>query len=151
LVSNASIQPECILLLGFDAIAVALLGNTSAIGSFFASLLVMILIAVPLHVIAQAGASGNSALITSICALQCHRHFFRNLPIASNRKPRRFEAMNTISLKGFLLTASLLIATAASTAKARYQNLPWKGCWASEPFSEVSVCNSDRTFGVIPP
>jgi simple sugar transport system permease protein len=40
--SNASIQPRVLPSLGFDAIAVALLGNSSAIGSFFASLLVMI-------------------------------------------------------------------------------------------------------------
>ena len=40
--SNASIQPRVLPSLGFDSIAVALLGNATAIGSFFASLLVMI-------------------------------------------------------------------------------------------------------------
>ncbi len=40
--SNASIQPRVLPSLGFDGIAVALLGNMSAIGSLFASLLVMI-------------------------------------------------------------------------------------------------------------
>ncbi|MDC7231073.1 MAG: ABC transporter permease [Sphaerochaetaceae bacterium] len=40
--SNASIQPRVLPSLGFDSIAVALLGNTTAIGSFFASLLVMV-------------------------------------------------------------------------------------------------------------
>ncbi len=40
--SSASIQPRVLPSLGFDAIAVALLGNVSAVGSFFASLLVMV-------------------------------------------------------------------------------------------------------------
>ena len=40
--TNASIQPRVLPSLGFDAIAVALLGNLTMIGSMFSSLLVVI-------------------------------------------------------------------------------------------------------------
>ncbi|MBI9096590.1 MAG: ABC transporter permease [Sphaerochaeta sp.] len=79
--SNASIQPRVLPSLGFDAIAVALLGNTSAIGSFFASLLVMIFDCGTTYMSSHMQVLREiAALITSILLLfSAIGIFFRNL------------------------------------------------------------------------
>lgn len=88
--SNASIQPRVLPALGFDSIAVALLGNTSAIGSFFASLLVMIFDSGTTYMSSRMQVLREiAALITSILLLfSAIGIFFRAL---ANRYAREVE------------------------------------------------------------
>jgi simple sugar transport system permease protein len=68
--SYASIQPRVVPSLGFDAIAVALLGNMSPIGCFFASFLVMIFESGTAYLSSRLGVLREiAALITSILLL----------------------------------------------------------------------------------
>jgi simple sugar transport system permease protein len=78
---NASIQPRVLPALGFDAIAVALLGNLSAIGSMFASLLVVIFDNGTTYMSSRLGVLREiAALITSILLLfSAIGIFFRSL------------------------------------------------------------------------
>lgn len=79
--SNASIQPRVLPSLGFDAIAVALLGNLSAIGSMFASLLVVVFDCGTTYMSSRLGVLREiAALITSILLLfSAIGIFFRSL------------------------------------------------------------------------
>ena len=88
--SNASIQPRVLPSLGFDSIAVALLGNTTAIGSFFASLLVMIFDSGTTYMSSRMQVLREiAALITSILLLfSAIGIFFRAL---ANRYAREAE------------------------------------------------------------
>jgi simple sugar transport system permease protein len=68
--SYASIQPRVVPSLGFDAIAVALLGNMSPIGCFFSSILVMIFESGTAYLSSRLGVLREiAALITSILLL----------------------------------------------------------------------------------
>lgn len=68
--SYASIQPRIVPPLGFDAIAVALLGNMTPIGCFFASILVMIFESGTAYLSSRLGVLREiAALITSILLL----------------------------------------------------------------------------------
>lgn len=68
--SYASIQPRIVPPLGFDAIAVALLGNMAPIGCFFASILVMIFECGTAYLSSKLGVLREiAALITSILLL----------------------------------------------------------------------------------
>lgn len=88
--SNASIQPRVLPSLGFDAIAVALLGNLSAFGSMFASLLVVIFDCGTTYMSSRLGVLREiAALITSILLLfSAIGIFFRSL---ANRYAREIE------------------------------------------------------------
>ncbi|MGE4454595.1 MAG: ABC transporter permease [Sphaerochaeta sp.] len=90
--SNASIQPRVLPSLGFDAIAVALLGNTTALGSFFASLLVMIFDCGTTYMSSRMQVLREiAALITSILLLfSAIGIFFRAL---ANRYAREAEEL----------------------------------------------------------
>ncbi len=66
----ASIQPRVVPALGFDAIAVALLGNMTPVGCFFASILVMIFECGTAYLSSSVGVLREiAALITSILLL----------------------------------------------------------------------------------
>jgi general nucleoside transport system permease protein len=68
--SNASIQPRVLPSMGFDAIAVALFGNLSAVGSLFASLLVVVFDSGTTYMSSRLGVLREmAALITSILLL----------------------------------------------------------------------------------
>lgn len=68
--SYASIQPRVVPPLGFDAIAVALLGNMNPIGCFFASILVMVFECGTAYLSSRLGVLREiAALITSILLL----------------------------------------------------------------------------------
>ncbi|MGD1815656.1 MAG: ABC transporter permease [Pleomorphochaeta sp.] len=68
--SYASIQPRVVPQLGFDAIAVALLGNMAPVGCFFASILVMIFDCGTAYLSSRLGVLREiAALITSILLL----------------------------------------------------------------------------------
>lgn len=88
--SNASIQPRVLPSMGFDAIAVALLGNTTALGSMFASLLVMIFENGTTYMSSRLGVLREiAALITSILLLfSAIGIFFRSL---ANRFAREIQ------------------------------------------------------------
>ncbi|MCH3916529.1 MAG: ABC transporter permease [Spirochaetia bacterium] len=79
--SYASIQPRVVPSLGFDAIAVALLGNSTPVGCFFASLLVMIFNSGTTYMSSRLGVLREIAsLITSILLLfSACGVFFRSL------------------------------------------------------------------------
>lgn len=68
--SYASMQPRIVPSLGFDAIAVALLGNMAPVGCFFASILVMIFESGTAYLSSRLGVLREiAALITSILLL----------------------------------------------------------------------------------
>ncbi len=90
--SNASIQPRVLPSLGFDAIAVALLGNTTALGSFFASLLVMIFDCGTTYMSSRMQVLREiAALITSILLLFSAIGIF--FKVLANRYAREAEDM----------------------------------------------------------
>lgn len=88
--SNASMQPRILPAMGFDAIAVALLGNTTAFGSMFASLLVTVFDSGTTYMSSRLGVLREIAsLITSILLLfSAIGVFFRRL---ANRYAQELE------------------------------------------------------------